>query len=97
MQSQVLFAAPDENGLWQAAQSSRGQQRAGEEVRRLVRCPVAGKHDPAAFVALVDAITQVFGGRRMQRFEARVVEDWQIRPQMHDGHDGPPKRLLDST
>ena len=52
-------AAGDDDHLGavgQAVQPSRGQQRAAEEVWPLLGCPVAGKHDAAAFVALVDDV-----------------------------------------
>jgi hypothetical protein len=71
----------DENDLGavkETVEASRGQERIAEKVRPLGRGAVRSEQDAAALVPFVNNIIQVLGRGRLERLEAKVVEDEQV-------------------
>ena len=82
--SAVAGAADDDHfgAIQQAVKPGRGQERIQEQVGPLIGGAVAGEQDAAALVALVNHIIQVFGARRLDRFETEIIQDEQIGAQV---------------
>ena len=72
----------DLSAVSEPIQTGRGQERIAEQVRPFLRGPVTGEQDTAAFVPLIDDVVEVLGSGRVERFEAEVVQDQQIRAEV---------------
>ena len=59
-------------------QTGRSQQGVSEQVGPFFGCTVAGEDDATSLVACVDDIIEIFGCRRMQRFEPKVIQHQQV-------------------
>ena len=68
----------DVSAMAQAVQSSRGQQGISEEIRPLFRRAVAGEHNAALFVALIDDVVKVLRAWGMQGLEPEVIQHQQV-------------------
>jgi hypothetical protein len=62
----------DVSAMTQAVQACGGQQGISKEIRPLFRGAVAGEHNAALLVALVDDVVKVFGSWGMHGFEIKT-------------------------
>lgn len=73
--AEALAGDDDHLGMMrQAVEPGRGEQRIAKEVGPLGGCAVAGEHDAALLVALVDDVVEVFRAGRGERLEPEVVQ-----------------------
>ncbi len=63
----------------QAVQAGARQERVTEEVRPLLRRPIARQENASPLITLVDHVVQISRAGRRQGLEAEVVDDQQVR------------------